>query len=56
MGIEIYQFDILVQLYELEREGYTFSGWYSDVELIYMYTMTTMPAENIVLYARWIEN
>lgn len=33
--------------------GYTFAGWFSDVALTQSYTFSTMPAENITLYAGW---
>ncbi|MCK7486338.1 MAG: InlB B-repeat-containing protein [Bacillus subtilis] len=35
------------------KTGYTFAGWYSDAGLTSAYTFTTMPAENITLYAKW---
>jgi len=35
------------------KEGYTFGGWYSDIELTIAYTFNTMPFENIILYAKW---
>ncbi|MCK7486335.1 MAG: InlB B-repeat-containing protein [Bacillus subtilis] len=35
------------------KTGYTFAGWYSDAGLTNAYTFTTMPAENITLYAKW---
>ncbi|MCK4552317.1 MAG: InlB B-repeat-containing protein, partial [Tenericutes bacterium] len=35
------------------RIGYTFDGWYSDVGLTAAYTFTTIPANNITLYAKW---
>jgi uncharacterized repeat protein (TIGR02543 family) len=35
------------------KEGYVFVGWYSDVALTLAYTFTTMPAQNITLYAKW---
>ncbi len=38
------------------RTGYTFSGWYSDIELLVQYTFTTMPLGDIVLYAKWTIN
>jgi uncharacterized repeat protein (TIGR02543 family) len=38
---------------EPERLGYTFEGWYSDEQLTQAYTFTTMPAEDITLYAKW---
>jgi uncharacterized repeat protein (TIGR02543 family) len=38
------------------KTGYTFNGWYSDVELTTTYTFTTMPAQSITLYAKWTIN
>ncbi len=38
------------------RIGYTFAGWYSDAGLTAIYTFTTMPASNIILYAMWTVN
>jgi len=35
------------------KTDYTFGGWYSDSELTSAYTFSTMPAENITLYAKW---
>lgn len=37
-----------------EREGYVFSGWYSDSELINAYNFTsTVVTGNLTLYAKW---
>ena len=38
------------------REGYAFGGWYTDAECAEntKYSFSTMPAENITLYAKWI--
>jgi uncharacterized repeat protein (TIGR02543 family) len=36
------------------KEGYTFLGWYRDVDLMTKYTFTTMPAEDIILYANFL--
>ena len=38
------------------KEGYTFDGWYIDKELTVSYLFSTMPSENITLYAKWIVN
>ena len=38
------------------REGYTFAGWYADEELTLEYSFSTMPAENIILHAKWVIN
>ncbi|RJP61813.1 MAG: hypothetical protein C4543_02940, partial [Ignavibacteriales bacterium] len=35
------------------KEGYTFGGWYSDEGLTTAFSFTTMPAEDIMLYAKW---
>ncbi|MDR4968394.1 MAG: InlB B-repeat-containing protein, partial [Acholeplasmataceae bacterium] len=36
------------------KTGYDFDKWYSDIGLTTPYTFTTMPAENITLFAGWI--
>lgn len=38
---------------EPTKEGYIFAGWYIDEELNTPFTLTTMPAENTTLYAKW---
>jgi|GEM_PF-3155996 len=38
------------------REGYTFDGWFSDAGLISPYTFSTIPAQNITLFAKWTIN
>jgi uncharacterized repeat protein (TIGR02543 family) len=38
------------------KEGYSFDGWYSDSELTSLYSFTTMPAQNLTLYAKWAIN
>jgi uncharacterized repeat protein (TIGR02543 family) len=38
------------------KTGYTFSGWYSDQALLTAYTFTTMPAQDITLFAKWSIN
>ena len=35
------------------KNGYVFVGWYSNASLTSKYTFSTMPAENITLYAKW---
>ena len=39
--------------YTLTKEGAIFDGWYTDVLLTIPFTETTMPGEDIVLYAKW---
>ncbi len=43
----------VIQPNDPTRQGYTFGGWYSDSSLTNAYTFTTMPAQNITLYAKW---
>nr|WP_285859148.1 InlB B-repeat-containing protein [Paenibacillus sp. MER 99-2] len=38
------------------REGYTFSGWYSDIDLTTAYGFTAGVMEDITLYAKWTKN
>lgn len=37
------------------KMGYTFEGWYLDEDLNNQLTFTTMPAENVILYAKYTE-
>ena len=38
------------------KTGYTFGGWYADAQLknAYAFSTSKMPADNIVLYAKWV--
>ena len=38
------------------KEGYLFKGWYSDQELTQLYIFSTMPGNNMTLYAAWEKN
>ena len=38
------------------RTGYTFRGWYTDTALTEAFLFTTMPAESVMLYAKWEAN
>ena len=38
------------------NEGYMFVGWYTNLALTNLFGFTTMPAENITLYAKWKAN
>ncbi|MFP4177641.1 MAG: InlB B-repeat-containing protein, partial [Acholeplasmataceae bacterium] len=37
------------------RDGYEFDGWFEDSEATIPYSFTTMPAEDLTLYAGWTE-
>jgi uncharacterized repeat protein (TIGR02543 family) len=38
------------------KVGHTFNDWYADVNLTTVYQFTTMPSENITVYAKWDVN
>src|SRR5690554_4732681 len=38
---------------EPTRTGYSFSGWYSDINLTTLFIFTSMPASDLTLYAKW---
>jgi uncharacterized repeat protein (TIGR02543 family) len=38
------------------RMGFSFVGWYTDSALENQFTLSTMPAENLNLYAKWLVN
>jgi len=37
----------------IEKEGFLFDGWYLDSGLVYPMNLTTMPAYDLTLYAKW---
>src|SRR5690554_635965 len=38
------------------RQGFTFAGWFADSNFDKEFTSSTMPAENITIYAKWLVN
>ena len=38
------------------KEGHTFVAWYTEIGLTTEYTFSTMPANNLTLYAKWTVN
>ena len=36
------------------KAGFTFAGWYADVDCTNPFTATTMPEENTTVFAKWI--
>ena len=53
---KVYIYEELLIERDPSREGYIFDGWYINVSLTTKYTFTNMPAQDIILYARWIPN
>jgi len=36
------------------KDGYVFAGWYADANCTTPFTATTFPAEDITIYAKWV--
>jgi uncharacterized repeat protein (TIGR02543 family) len=47
------EFEDSITLSDPTMEGYTFAGWFTNVTLTSPFTLTTMPAENLMLYAKF---
>ena len=48
--------DVTITTPTVEKDNCTFDGWYTDEALTQKWTGTTMPNENLTLYAKWINN
>ncbi len=40
----------------ISKTGYTFAGWFTNTELTNPLAISTMPAEDLTIYAKWIIN
>jgi uncharacterized repeat protein (TIGR02543 family) len=56
MAVHVVEYNKYLTEYVPTREGYTLSGWYSDFTLTTPYAFGTMPAKDITLFAKWIQN
>ena len=52
-GDTYYGAEISVDMSNAKRTGYTFAGWYEDVEYTTPWSGMTMPARDLTLYAKW---
>lgn len=52
-GDTYYGTEIPVDMSNAKRTGYTFAGWYEDVEHTTPWSGMTMPARDLTLYAKW---
>ncbi|MGE4571948.1 MAG: InlB B-repeat-containing protein [Candidatus Izemoplasmatales bacterium] len=50
---EMVDYESILDLYQPEKIGYTFAGWYEDELMTVAFTGTQMPMEDISLYAKW---
>lgn len=53
---DIFDYDSSIIEYEPILEGYTFSGWYIDIEMTTLYDFIKMPCFDILLYGKWVKN
>ena len=44
-----------ITLPEVTKDGFSFDGWFLDPNFVEPFTLTSMPAKDIVLYAKWKE-
>ena len=51
--ISAYYDDLISAPADPERDGYQFAGWYEDEALTTPFVFDRMPAQNLVLHARW---
>ncbi len=49
----VYNENIDIVLPTPQREGYTFSGWFSDANLTEVFVPSTMPASDVTVYGEW---
>ena len=52
-GSIYYGAEISTDMTNAKRTGYTFVGWYEDVEYTTPWSGTTMPSRDLTLYAKW---
>ena len=45
-----------IEFPELELEGHSFAGWFTESTFDNEFTQTTIPANNLTLYAKWTRN
>lgn len=53
---ETYVYSSNIVPYSPTLQGYTLSGWYTDINLAIPYVFTTMPDSDLVLFGKWTVN
>ena len=54
--IEFNSFAVIEMPKDPERAGYSFGGWYNEEDCINKFNLTTMPTNDVTVYAKWIIN
>ena len=49
----VFEYDALIIIPIIQRDGYTLEGWYRDEALTVRHDITNMPAEDLMLHAKW---
>ncbi|TVP84541.1 MAG: hypothetical protein EA375_06520 [Acholeplasmataceae bacterium] len=50
-----YYDDVINAPADPDRDGYAFGGWYEDADLTMPFVFDRMPANDLILYARWMD-
>ena len=53
--IEYYYDEFITLPTDVKKEGHIFDGWFFDITYIKPFNLQKMPAENLLLYAKWKE-
>lgn len=53
IGSQTFDYGTTLSLLAPAKNGFTFVGWYLDQYLTEAFIETTMPAEDVILYAKW---
>ncbi|HHX78249.1 MAG TPA: hypothetical protein GX695_00650 [Acholeplasmataceae bacterium] len=46
--------EVLIEFEEPKKEGFSFGGWYLDIEFINEFDFIKMPSEDIIVFAKWV--
>ena len=50
----VYDFEAIINLPILDKEGHVFQGWYLDSNFTNRFDLVRMPSKNITLFAKWL--
>ena len=50
------EFDAKIEFPNINRTGYTLEGWYNELDCTTKFELTTMPASDLTIYAKWTIN
>jgi uncharacterized repeat protein (TIGR02543 family) len=53
--VDYYYEEVLIVPDQPSKTDYAFAGWYKDASFTIEFTFTTMPNEDITIYAKWVD-